>query len=69
MKADIVSNSEYVPPHRREPSTDPAIVSPLKPIKGEKPPAPAWFHWALERAPERTFTSVDGVRIETLIWG
>lgn len=49
--------------------TDPAIVSPLGPFKGERPPAPGWFHSAIARAPERTFIPVDGVAIETLIWG
>ena len=49
--------------------TYPAIISPLGPFKGERPPAPDWFHSAIARAPERIFIPVDGVPIETLIWG
>eukprot|EP01042_Synura_sphagnicola_P026823 gene26823-34656_t len=49
--------------------TDPAIVSPLGPFQGERPAAPGWFHSAIARAPERTFIPVDGVPIETLVWG
>lgn len=49
--------------------TDPAILSPLGPFAGAKPPAPAWFDKAIAREPERRFVEVEGARIETLIWG
>ena len=45
------------------------VQSPLAPFKGEKPEAPGWFDKALQRAPERSHTEVEGARIETLAWG
>jgi len=49
--------------------TDPAVVSPLLPFHGERPPAPAWFEHAIEQRPERTFVEVDGAALELLTWG
>ena len=45
------------------------IQSPLAPFKGERPEAPSWFDKALQRSPERSWTPVQGARIETLAWG
>jgi len=49
--------------------SDPAIVSPLKPFGGERPPAPAWFEHAIEQRPTRSFVEVDGAALELLTWG
>ncbi|HEX3365381.1 alpha/beta hydrolase, partial [Phenylobacterium sp.] len=38
-------------------------------FKGQKPPAPAWFDWALAQAPETSMVHVDGAEIELLAWG
>lgn len=56
-------------PVRLQPDLPPEIASPLKPFGGAKPPAPAWFEAALAKAPERSFVSVEGARIELLAWG
>jgi len=45
------------------------IQAPLAAFKGEKPEAPRWFDQALQRTPQRSWTEVDGARIETLTWG
>ncbi|MET0332662.1 MAG: alpha/beta hydrolase, partial [Rhizobacter sp.] len=45
------------------------VQSPLAPFKGDKPEAPRWFEQALQREPQRSFTDVQGARIETLTWG
>ncbi len=45
------------------------IRSPLKPFKGEKPPAPQWFRDAIAQEPERRFVTSAGARIELLTWG
>lgn len=49
--------------------TDPAIASPLGPFHGERPASPDWFRAALANEPDRRMISVDGVEIETLVWG
>ena len=56
-------------PQHLDPSLAPEIASPLAPFKGEAPPAPAWFHTALARAPERSLVPVLGANIELLTWG
>jgi pimeloyl-ACP methyl ester carboxylesterase len=48
---------------------DPALVSPLAALKGERPAAPAWFDHALAIQPERCFVDIDGAAIEALTWG
>ncbi len=45
------------------------LRAPLAALHGQRPPAPEWFTTALARAPERSVTPVEGVEIETLIWG
>jgi pimeloyl-ACP methyl ester carboxylesterase len=50
-------------------SKDLNIQAPLAPFKGEKPEAPRWFEKAVAHAPERSWTTVEGARIETLTWG
>lgn len=47
----------------------PVAQAPLAPFKGQKPPAPAWFDWALAQAPETSMVRVDGADIELLAWG
>jgi len=56
-------------PTSLQPDLPPEIASPLAPFKGEKPPAPAWFEWALAQAPERKMVQVEGADIELLVWG
>jgi len=51
------------------PSSWPEVPPPLAPFLGEKPPAPLWFDQALARAPERSFVTVEGAKIELLTWG
>lgn len=43
--------------------------APLAPLAGARPARPAWFDAALAQPPERRMVPVDGVDIETLIWG
>ena len=45
------------------------MVAPLAALKGEKPPAPAWFERALQQVPQRRLVPVDGAGIEMLTWG
>ena len=52
-----------------QPDLPPEIASPLAPFAGAKPPAPAWFEWALAQEPERRLVPVDGANIELLTWG
>ena len=52
-----------------QPDLPPEIASPLAPFAGAKPPAPAWFEWALAQAPERQLVQGDGANIEVLTWG
>ena len=47
----------------------PEIASPLAPFKGQSPAAPAWFHEAVARRPERKLVPVAGADIELLVWG
>ncbi|HEY3798251.1 MAG TPA: alpha/beta hydrolase [Caulobacteraceae bacterium] len=56
-------------PTRLQPDVPPEVASPLASFKGEKPPAPAWFDWALAQEPERTMVPVEGAGIELLTWG
>ena len=56
-------------PVRLQPDLPPEIASPLARFNGAKPPAPAWFEWALAQAPERKMVRVDGADIELLAWG
>src|ERR1700743_1632708 len=51
-------------PIRLQPDLPPEIASPLAPFNGEKPPAPAWFDWALAQEPERRLVRGDGANIE-----
>jgi len=56
-------------PVRLQPDLPPEVASPLAPFAGAKPPAPAWFDKALAQAPERSFVTVEGAKIELLTWG
>jgi pimeloyl-ACP methyl ester carboxylesterase len=60
MASDNSSDKPALPPH---------IASPLGPFNGDKPPAPAWFDWAVAQEPERTRVLAKGAEIECLAWG
>jgi pimeloyl-ACP methyl ester carboxylesterase len=47
----------------------PEVRAPLAPFKGEEPPAPGWFKWAVAQEPERDFVESKGIRLEALSWG
>ena len=47
----------------------PEVRAPLAPFKGEAPPSPAWFRWAIAQEPEREFVQSMGIRLEALSWG
>ncbi len=47
----------------------PEVRAPLEPFKGELPPSPDWFDWAVAQEPERTFVPSLGINIEALTWG
>jgi pimeloyl-ACP methyl ester carboxylesterase len=47
----------------------PEVRAPLAPFKGEEPPAPAWFKWAIAQAPEQHFVECMGIKLEALSWG
>ena len=44
------------------------LTAPLAPFHGARPEAPEWFLRALRHQPERRFVTVEGAKIETLIW-
>jgi pimeloyl-ACP methyl ester carboxylesterase len=46
-----------------------SMAAPLARFDGEKPPAPAWFDWAIGQAPQRQAIEVEGAEIELLTWG
>jgi pimeloyl-ACP methyl ester carboxylesterase len=48
---------------------DGADRGPLGAYGGAEPPAPAWFHEAIQVAPESRFVSVEGAAIHYLRWG
>lgn len=56
-------------PFRVTPDMPAEIASPLAAFNGQRPPSPAWFDDAIAHAPERTFVTVLGARIELLTWG
>jgi pimeloyl-ACP methyl ester carboxylesterase len=56
-------------PFRVTPDMPAAIASPLAAFKGARPPSTAWFDEAVAQAPERSFVTVEGARIELLTWG
>ena len=56
-------------PQSLEPGLPPEVASPLAPFKGQAPDAPAWFHEAVAKRPERTLVNVGGANIELLVWG
>lgn len=47
----------------------PEIRAPLAAFKGQEPPAPEWFKWAVAQAPVRSFITSHGTQIEALTWG
>ncbi len=54
-------------------TTSPATVTdtpgPLAPLGGARPPAPAWFHEAIARAPQAMLVRSHQTDVEVLIWG
>lgn len=48
---------------------DPALAPPLARYAGSEPPAPAWFHAAVNAPHERHRTMVEGAAIEWISWG
>ncbi|MEL6211967.1 MAG: alpha/beta hydrolase, partial [Pseudomonadota bacterium] len=44
-------------------------IRPLAALNGEKPPAPAWFDWAITQESEEGFVEVDKARIAYSAWG
>ncbi|MDE2579588.1 MAG: alpha/beta hydrolase [Hyphomicrobiales bacterium] len=52
-----------------KPAKNPALHAPLAAFGGARPPAPRWFEAALAIEPEERRIVVDGVGIETLLWG
>lgn len=57
------------------PVIDPATAidanrtAPLAALAGARPSAPAWFTRTIGQPPERSTVTVDGVEVETLVWG
>lgn len=47
----------------------PEVRAPLAPFKGEEPPAPAWFKWAIAQQPDQAFVESMGIKLEALSWG
>ena len=47
----------------------PEVRAPLALFKGEVPPTPEWFKWAVAQEPEQTFVTSHGTRTEALSWG
>ena len=47
----------------------PEVKAPLAAFKGEEPPAPAGFKWAIAQEPERELVGPAGKRLEALSWG
>lgn len=41
----------------------------LAPYGGARPPAPAWYEWAVALVPERSTFECEGIPIELLTWG
>lgn len=50
-------------------AADPALAPPLARYAGAEPPAPAWFHEAVNAPHERNRVAVEGADIEWLGWG
>jgi len=48
---------------------DPNAVAPLRALQGRQPEYPPWFQWAINQPVLRQFVEVDGVAIDTRIWG
>ena len=57
------------PIHAEPGQLPPEVQAPLAAYKGEPPPSPPWFDWAIAQAPERMFVESLGSRLEVLTWG
>ncbi|MGE0409289.1 MAG: alpha/beta fold hydrolase [Amphiplicatus sp.] len=45
------------------------IIRPLAGLAGKKPPAPAWFDWAIGQPSEEAAVEVAGAQIRYSVWG
>ena len=68
-KSPAVSKETYDDRPFHSDDLPPEVRAPLAPFKGEEPPAPAWFKWAIAQEPERQFVESLGIKIEALSWG
>lgn len=57
------------PIHSEPGALPPEVQAPLAPFQGLEPDAPKWFTDAIAQAPERSFVTSLGTRIEALTWG
>ena len=57
------------PIHSEPGALPPEVQAPLAPFQGREPDAPKWFTDALAQAPERSFVTSLGTKIEALTWG
>lgn len=67
-EAAAVSPTDEPAPFASE-TADPRLLSPLAPLEGKAPPAPAWFARAIAAPHERAHVAVEGVDVEWLAWG
>jgi pimeloyl-ACP methyl ester carboxylesterase len=65
----VTATADEDQPTPLAPDMPPEIGSPLARFKGQAPEAPAWFHEAVAKRPERTLVPVAGANIELLVWG
>ena len=57
------------PIHSEPGALPPEVQAPLAPFQGREPDAPKWFTDAIAKAPERSFVTSLGTKIEVLTWG
>lgn len=57
------------PVHVEPGALPPEVLAPLATFAGAEPPAPQWFKDVIAQAPERSFVTSHGTRIELLTWG
>lgn len=57
------------PIHSEPGALPPEVQAPLAPFQGQEPDAPKWFSDAIAKAPERSFVTSLGTKIEVLTWG
>ena len=57
------------PIHSEPGALPPEVQAPLAPFQGREPDSPKWFKDAVANAPERSFVTSLGSKIELLTWG